>query len=161
MDFEEAVDHILKFEGGYVNDSRDGGGETKYGISKRAYPSLDIKNLTIKDAKIIYKHHYWNNMKCDNLPPRVRLMIFDCAVNQGVLFASRTAQKVAGVKADGIVGLVTIAAISNMDESRFLYDYFQLRLHRYQNTKHFDYFGPGWLNRMKEVALLCGGIAVA
>ena len=38
-----ASDWILQTEGGYVNDPADPGGETKYGISKKAYPTVDIK----------------------------------------------------------------------------------------------------------------------
>ena len=50
MTFEEAVKSVLKHEGGYVNDPKDPGGETNFGISKRAFPDLDIKNLTEEDA---------------------------------------------------------------------------------------------------------------
>jgi hypothetical protein len=57
--FERAVAFVLRHEGGYVNDPRDPGGETKYGISKRAYPRLDIKGLTEADAKEIYRRDYW------------------------------------------------------------------------------------------------------
>ena len=41
--FERAIDKTLAWEGGYVNDPKDPGGETKYGISKRAHPDVDIK----------------------------------------------------------------------------------------------------------------------
>lgn len=46
-------------EGGYVNDPRDPGGETKYGIAKRSHPKEDIKNLTIEQAITIYNKEYW------------------------------------------------------------------------------------------------------
>lgn len=51
MKFDDAVEIVLKHEGGYVNDKKDPGGETNMGISKRAYPHIDIKNLTKSDAK--------------------------------------------------------------------------------------------------------------
>ena len=54
MDFNEAIEIVLKHEGGYVNDIDDPGGETMMGISKKAYPNLDIKNLTKEDVKNIY-----------------------------------------------------------------------------------------------------------
>src|SRR5690606_28008981 len=52
--FRRAVEVVLKHEGGYVNNPSDPGGETKYGISKRSYPELDIANLTQEDAIAIY-----------------------------------------------------------------------------------------------------------
>lgn len=57
--FDKCVEFVLASEGGYVNDKYDAGGETKFGISKRAYPDLDIINLTIEQAKDIYYKDYW------------------------------------------------------------------------------------------------------
>ena len=58
MDFREAIEVILKHEGGYVNDPVDPGGETNMGISKRAYPDLDIKGLTKQSVREIYYKDY-------------------------------------------------------------------------------------------------------
>ena len=58
-DFNKAVEKVLKFEGVLSNDKYDAGGLTKYGISKRMYPSLDIANLTQEQAVAIYKRDYW------------------------------------------------------------------------------------------------------
>ena len=49
------LDAVIKHEGGYVDHPTDPGGKTKYGISKKEYPDLDIKNLEVEDAKTIYK----------------------------------------------------------------------------------------------------------
>ena len=51
--FYEIIEGVIEKEGGYVNDPDDPGGETKYGISKKAFPKEDIKNLTIVRAKDI------------------------------------------------------------------------------------------------------------
>jgi len=82
--FDRAFQLVIGAEGGYVNDPSDAGGETKYGISKRAYPDTDIKSLTLDDAKEIYKQDYWNAVQGDDLPDRLDIVMFDCAVNQGV-----------------------------------------------------------------------------
>lgn len=66
---------------GYVNNPNDPGGETKYGISKKAYPSLDIKNLSLEDALALYYRDYWYLSKLIDFP--LNLCVFDCAVNQG------------------------------------------------------------------------------
>ncbi|MBR1734340.1 MAG: hypothetical protein IJ730_02670, partial [Alphaproteobacteria bacterium] len=47
--FKKAFNYMLKNEGGYVNDPADPGKETKYGISKRSYPNLNIRQLSLKD----------------------------------------------------------------------------------------------------------------
>jgi lysozyme family protein len=81
---DKAVDFVLSIEGGYVHDPSDPGGETKYGISKRSYPSLDIPSLTVEDAKSIYKRDYWDRCNCDHLERGMDIAVFDCAVNMGV-----------------------------------------------------------------------------
>ena len=87
-DFESIVSHVLATEGGYVaNDA--GKGETNYGINTTANPDLDIKNITPGKAREIYKQRYWNAIGGDSLPPAVRAIAFDAAVNQGVSFANK------------------------------------------------------------------------
>ena len=82
--FERCFVFVLRHEGGYVNDPRDPGGETKYGISKRAYPLLNIKNLSIEDAKMIYRKDYWDRAGCGTLEWPMCLVHFDACVNLGV-----------------------------------------------------------------------------
>ena len=53
--FDVYFEKVISHEGGYSNDAKDPGGETNFGISKRAYPQVDIKNLTRDAAKQIYK----------------------------------------------------------------------------------------------------------
>ena len=72
MTFEEIIDRVIESEGGYVNDPDDPGGETKYGISKRAYPEIVIKDLTIKQAKQIYYEDYWTPSKADQLSDQLK-----------------------------------------------------------------------------------------
>jgi hypothetical protein len=82
--FPEAFDFVIGREGGYNNDPRDPGGETKYGISKRSYPDLDIASLTLDDARRIYQQHYWDRVGGDELPAPLALVVFDTAVHSGV-----------------------------------------------------------------------------
>lgn len=95
--FQKAVEFVLKHEGGYVCDPFDPGGETNWGISKRAHPNVDIKNLTREGAIAIYKVAYWDKMKCNDHPWPIDAILFDTAVNQGPSFAATLA--VNGVKA--------------------------------------------------------------
>ncbi len=91
--FERAVAFILRHEGGYVNDLRDPGGETKFGISKRAYPHLDIKGLTEAEAKEIYRKDYWDRAGCGALEWPLCLVHFDACVNMGLARATEIKAK--------------------------------------------------------------------
>jgi lysozyme family protein len=81
--FERAFSVIVGVEGGYVNDAKDPGGETKYGLSKRANPDLDIKNLTLQQAQDRYMSRYWKPHGLDDLEYGKALLVFDTAVNGG------------------------------------------------------------------------------
>lgn len=88
-----AMNYILENEGGYSNDKRDRGGETKYGISKKSFPNVDIKNLTIEEAEKIYKREYWDKLKLDDIEDdELRIKLFDMAVNFGVGSAIKLAK---------------------------------------------------------------------
>ena len=82
--FERALDFVLRWEGGYVNDPADPGGETKFGISHRAYPDVNIKELTREQAGAIYKMDYWDIMHCDTRPFDMAFAVFDTSINCGL-----------------------------------------------------------------------------
>lgn len=159
MTFEDAVNLILEYEGGYVFDSNDPGGETKWGISKRVYPQWDIKNLTKEKAKAIYKVDYWDVVQAEKLPQSIRLMIFDCAVNQGQRTARIILQKALGVKADGVLGPITLGAIKDLEEMQLIDRVAKIRLDYYTSLPHWDRFGKGWAKRLLGVSLLCAFLA--
>ena len=79
-----SLEFTLKWEGVYSNDPNDPGGETKWGISKKAYPKEDIKNMTRERALEIYAQDYWLKAGCDALPYPLCVAVFDAAVNCGV-----------------------------------------------------------------------------
>jgi lysozyme family protein len=83
--FNEAFTHTIGFEGGYVNDPEDPGKQTKFGISKKSHPQVDIERLTLDGAKVIYKEQYWNPMFLDSILSRsLACKIFDICVNIGI-----------------------------------------------------------------------------
>lgn len=71
-------------DGGYSNNPTDPGGETKFGISKRAHPNVDIANLTAEQALDIYQNDYWTPLGGDNIPIPTCVVAFDTAVNCGL-----------------------------------------------------------------------------
>lgn len=152
--FDNAFEHIVGLEGGYVNDPKDPGGETNYGISKRAYPDVDIKALTLDQAKGIYRRDYWNAVKADQLPWPLAAYVFDCAVNQGASVAILLLQKTLGVKMDGILGQHTLAAVRKGDQQELASLYMAQRALRYTGTRNFDRFGLGWMKRLFKITTL-------
>ena len=93
--FEEAFKEVIKIEKGYVNSEFDRGGETKFGISKKTYPELDIANLTLSDAKDIYFLDFWNCefLNLSNIKDKeIAIELFDTSVNMGQEVAGKFLQ---------------------------------------------------------------------
>ena len=121
--FNEIIEKVLEHEGGYVNDPKDLGGETKYGITKRFYPDIDIKNLTIEKAKDIYKSDYWDKNKVESLPQNLWHIYFDMCVNMGKRTAVKVLQRAAvnkgkNIEVDGGLGPMTIGALKGVELDR-------------------------------------------
>lgn len=150
--FERAFKVIVGQEGGYVNDPNDLGGETNYGISKAAFPDIDIKNLTLADAETIYIDHYWNACKCDEMPWPLALYVFDAAVNQGVRPAIQMMQQALGITSDGIIGNGTLDAAKNATDEHCA-KFMALRAQRYVATTGYQLYGVGWLTRLFKVVI--------
>ena len=103
VEFDEIIEVVLHHEGGYVNDPDDPGGETNFGIAKRSHPDVDIANLTKDGAKEIYKEHYWDKNKVEDLPANLRHIYFDMCVNQGKGRAVKILQRAANAKGADLV----------------------------------------------------------
>lgn len=140
---------IKRIEGGYVNDPSDPGGETKFGISKSAYPNLDIANLTEGQAIQLYLDDYWNKSGCDSLPVGMDLWVFDGAINHGVGEAIKLLQGVVGVAQDGVIGPVTAAAAMKLVEPEM---YLVARFQHYMGLAGWAHDNAGWMKRLFIVA---------
>lgn len=133
MDFDTAFNRLVdpQHEGGYVNNPNDPGGETKYGISKRAFPGEDIPNLTLDRAKQIYCDKYWGPAGCDGVPSEVAYELFDMAVNMGVGTAIKALQQAVGADPDGVLGPKTLMCAQAMNGAAALRKLQAIRLQRY------------------------------
>jgi len=124
MNFNEIIDQVLEHEGGYVNDPDDLGGETKYGITKRWYPEVDIKALSMDDAISIYYNDYWKPSKAEHLPEEIRATYFDMCVNMGQKQAVKTLQETINsigrpkIAEDGLIGKITIQHSHKVSKKR-------------------------------------------
>ena len=148
--FDQCFEKVVAHEGGYVNDAKDPGGETNFGISKRAYPQVDIKNLTRDAAKAIYKRDYWDRAQCDKLPPTLAYLLFDAAVNSGIGQAIRFLQRALGVADDGVLGPLTLSMVSRADAESICARFIGQRLDFMTRLSTFDYFGKGWSRRLAD-----------
>lgn len=153
--FNDAIVKTLAREGGatFTDVAGDKGGATKYGISQRAYPNLDIRNLTEQQARDIYKHDYWDRVCGDTIDSQlIAENIFDTAVNTGVRTASKLAQLCIDVSpVDGVIGSHTVNTINAADEHQFLAAYTISKISRYADICNKDKsqtkFLLGWINR--------------
>ena len=146
-DFHRCISLILGEEGGIANHRKDPGGLTKFGISQRSYPTLDIAALTLDDAKAIYRRDYWTPIHGDELPSGLDLTLFDSAINQGPVTAIQLLQHALQIKADGRLGPITLAA--SFKAMPGLLDAFAAeRALRYEFNKNEATFGRGWYRRL-------------
>ena len=148
--FDQCFEKLIGYEGGYTLDPKDPGGETSWGISKRAYPAVDIKNLTRDGAKDIYKRDYWDRAQCDKLPPTLAFLLFDAAVNSGIGQAIRFLQRAVGVADDGVLGPLTLAATQRLDNESLCARFLGQRLDFMTRLSTWDYFGKGWARRVAD-----------
>jgi lysozyme family protein len=122
-EFEKAIGIVLRHEGGYVHDPVDPGGETKFGISKRQYPLVDIKNLTRQEAIEIYRRDYW---RYDGfIEQTVATKVFDMAVNMGHKNAHTLLQVALNglgsrVAVDGALGPQTTGAANGCEGAKLV-----------------------------------------
>jgi lysozyme family protein len=147
MNFLLFINRVLGLEDGYVNDPQDPGGETKWGISKRSYPDLDIKNLTREQAIEIYRRDFWEKIHADEIPDGVAYQALDFAVNSGIGTAIRYLQRALGVADDGYWGPVTRAAVASTSESDIIMRFVAERLRYWTSLSRWPRFGKGWARR--------------
>jgi lysozyme family protein len=154
--FIRCIDVVLKLEGGYSDNPVDPGGETNFGICKRNYPDLDIKNLTREQAIDIYWRDYWAPMNLTGIKSDDAVLeLFDMGVNAGLRMAVKLAQKLVGAFADGIIGEETTGKINDFPLFVELYkaDRKKFYLSLARRKPELCTFLYGWLNRVDRCHL--------
>ncbi|MDX1536382.1 glycoside hydrolase family 108 protein [Arsukibacterium sp.] len=163
--FQHAVAFVLAKEGGYVCHVNDPGGETNFGISKRAYPREDILQLTPQRAAFLYHRDYWRAARCHELPTGIALAVFDSAVQHGPATAARLLQEILGLVTDGIIGSKTIQAARLADTEWLIARYVLRRARLYARIQAKDsaqsVFIEGWFNRLRDLTNECWQVGYA
>lgn len=142
--FWDALSDVAAFEGGYVNDPVDSGGETFRGISRknwRGWPGWDLIDV-VKDSgctsaheiNVAFENHeimeglvvdfyYVNFWKPVFEQERLQIKFFDTGVNCGRHRAAKILQaainevsSTALLKVDGALGPLTLSALQGIDE---------------------------------------------
>jgi len=170
---EQFFPHLLRFEGGFVDDPADPGGATNKGITLATFqryasavlgiaPTLEnLRSLSDEQALGIYRVGYWNPLHADDiLDQPLAEILFDFHVNAGAA-AVRVLQGAlndAGVKpalaADGVMGPGTLQALRNTYQPGLYRVYKQRRIDYYRDLvarkPALSKFLNGWLNRVNS-----------
>lgn len=148
--FETCINRLLGIEAGYVNNPNDPGGETKWGISKRSYPNLAIKDLTREQAIALYQRDFWNVLNLDAQPLGVANQLLDFAVNSGAATAVRALQRALSVADDGHIGPVTLNALKSIEAHDVVMRFLAQRLVFMTNCQNWSDAGKGWARRIAK-----------
>lgn len=153
--YQFALTQLLKDEGGYTNNPNDKGGPTNFGITLADYrkyinqsgTAQDVKNMTVDQAKAIYKIRYWDSIDGDNLPSGVDYTVFDYGVNSGVSRAKKVYNQFKEIDIPG--GLKQdrdpIDTINKINDERLKF------MHAIRGGKDWSVFGKGWQRRVDGV----------
>jgi lysozyme family protein len=135
---------LAKGDTGYVNNPRDPGGATNYGIIERVYHEFrqrnglerrPVKEIEYSEVELIYRRNYWRDAKCEEIAearPKLALCHFDWAVNGGTGRARLYLQAALGVTVDSIIGPATLEAAKECDEVAVCDRYLDLRAAHYR-----------------------------
>jgi lysozyme family protein len=157
--FLHALAVLLRDEGGFANTPGDHGGKTKYGISQREYPSLNIAALTLAEAAAIYYRDWWNRFGFGAMPEPIAIKAFNFAVNMGpreAVVCLQRALRACGHRVidDGELGPITLGAILSADIRALMAayrseaaGYYRLLAADSGPNGDFRNFLNGWLNR--------------
>ena len=160
--FDNAWNLLMELEGGIVDNPDDPGGLTKWGISQRSHPDVDIVNLTEEGAKAIYKEGYWPPYMDHISDWGVSAELFEQLVNMRPKTAVKIWQTAlnylgAGLTVDGEFGPVTLRNINSysrrmripllkaLNGVQFMH-FFKL----VEGTDWADTFARGWLRRIEH-----------
>ncbi|BAP35593.1 hypothetical protein AS4_06530 [Acinetobacter guillouiae] len=160
LTFDQAFERLIGHEGKFTNDRQDRGNwttgvigkgqlnGTKYGISAMTYPDLDIKSLSLEQAKNIYKRDWWDKINAEQIDSSLVFQVWDFAINAGMGTAKRKLQLAVGVLDDGIIGNLTIQAINKADLNDILLKFNAERLKYYTSLSTWSRYGKGWTLRV-------------
>jgi lysozyme family protein len=155
MNFDTAFALLLGHEGDFSDHAADPGGKTRFGITeavaRQAGYTGDMRELPVDLAKRIYLERYWRPVRADDLPPGVRYIVFDGAVNSGPAQSALWLQRALGVTADGVIGPKTLAAAYAKDAQQLKTAILAQRLRFMTSLTNWPAFSRGWARRIADL----------
>lgn len=163
MNFPDALQEVLKNEGGYSNHPLDRGGATNYGITQQTLSEFvgretseqEIRNISMDTVAKIYRKNYWDRLNLSEIKnDHIALFLFDQGVNRGCRVIAEQLQTILGVKTDGVIGPMTLYALSQRDPKRLLLDLIKIAQNSYVTIvsvapSQVAFLG-GWLRRTQK-----------
>jgi lysozyme family protein len=159
--FDFAFKYVLKNEGGLDDHPLDRGGITKYGVILDDLKDLgfdkanakNIQELTIDDAKYIYKTKYWDALNLNSVVNKgVACALFDISVVRGIGIPPKYCFQMYGTK--------DLKYINSREPNEFIKKFktlcdlgFNQIVEKNPTQK---VFLEGWLNRSDRLLTLIG-----
>jgi len=166
-EFTRSLAKVLVHEGGFSNHPADPGGATMKGVTQRVYDEyrrslnlaiVPVKNISDSELQAIYRKKYWNEFKGDKLRPGVSYVVFDGAVNSGVMQSVKWVQRALAEmglyqgQIDGLLGQGTLLALGGVNDDDALIARIIARRDAFLRAlKTFKTFGKGWIRRIADV----------
>lgn len=168
--FDDAMDVIAEWEGGWSDHKSDPGGLTRWGWTLKTLAAKaidvnldgrvdaqDLRDMTRDDARDLYRVHFWDAIEGDELPGPLAMLVFNSAVNQGARRAAKFLQRAAGAKEDGVIGPNTLDAADVAwmhDPAALMREFLTAQMLHYTSLAIFATFGRGWVRRTMDLAIL-------
>jgi uncharacterized protein (TIGR02594 family) len=168
--YDDALRRLLVHEGGYSNHPSDPGGPTNFGITIADYRAYvkpdatadDVRNMTVDDAKRIYRKRYWDAQRCDELPAGVDYSLFDYGVNSGIGRSGKVLRRVVGVPDNTSAFTDQVLAYARVRDPKVLVAAVcDERLAFLKSLRTWPVFGRGWGTRVAEVKAVSLALAGA
>lgn len=166
--YRDALEFVLRWEGGFVDDRDDRGGRTNKGVTQKTYdsfrkrqslPPKDVLHISDDEVADIYETMYWKKARCHLLRDKLAFCHFDTAINMGPNRAVRIIQRATGCTEDGIFGPGTQKACEACDLGQALITYCDIRdglYHQFARRPRQEKFLKGWMNRLNSLRQALG-----
>lgn len=149
-DFNAAFTLLVGNEGGYVNNPKDPGGATRWGVTQRVARASgytgDMKEYPLEAARQVAKKLYWDPLHLDDVDDRIAFQLLDANFNGGhvVLWA----QQALGMRATGKQSQELWDALKSAHPYIFQMKFIAARLDYFTMCKPWPTFGRGWARRV-------------